>query len=311
MYPQQFEKLVVAVCQNILGIGVQGFSTGPDGGRDARFIGKANSFPSETASIEGKVIVQAKHTEGIAERFSDSDFSGDSASSILSKEIPRIRQLHHQGEIDHYILFSNRRLGAEANKYIVDRIEKETNVKNAHMVGIDDLDRYIKSYPQVLGIADLDPMDMPLRVSSDDFADIIVALFKQQVIIRTATPPADKILRVRFDSKNIINGLSKDYAEVILRNYLKYFGNIKKFLESPDNDEMLEKYGEVAAEFNLRIIEHRKEHQTFDQLLNYLLYILMNRDSDLRSHKKLTRVMLFYMYWNCDIGNEPNDSKTD
>ena len=31
----QFESLIVAICQFLLGAGVQGFATGPDGGRDA------------------------------------------------------------------------------------------------------------------------------------------------------------------------------------------------------------------------------------------------------------------------------------
>ena len=37
--PDQFESLVVAVCQFLLGAAVQGFATGRDGGRDAKFMG--------------------------------------------------------------------------------------------------------------------------------------------------------------------------------------------------------------------------------------------------------------------------------
>jgi hypothetical protein len=37
----QFETLIVLLCQRLLGISVQGFATGPDGGRDARFHGTA------------------------------------------------------------------------------------------------------------------------------------------------------------------------------------------------------------------------------------------------------------------------------
>lgn len=32
LYEEQFENLVIAVCQKILGIGVKGFAKGPDGG---------------------------------------------------------------------------------------------------------------------------------------------------------------------------------------------------------------------------------------------------------------------------------------
>jgi hypothetical protein len=34
---EQFEMLIVLLCQKLLGIGVQGFSKGKDGGRDAKF----------------------------------------------------------------------------------------------------------------------------------------------------------------------------------------------------------------------------------------------------------------------------------
>ncbi len=44
--------------------------------------------------------------------------------------------------------------------------------------------------------------------------------------------------------------------------------------------------------------------------MEYLIDLLFNRDPILRQHKRLTRVMLFYMYWNCDIG-EIGDATAD
>ncbi len=35
----QFERLIVFLCQRLLGISVQGFAKGPDGGRDGKFVG--------------------------------------------------------------------------------------------------------------------------------------------------------------------------------------------------------------------------------------------------------------------------------
>ena len=60
----QFEVLIVLLCQRLLGIAVQGFAKGPDGGRDAKFVGTAELHPSKTAPWVGTVIVQAKHTNG-------------------------------------------------------------------------------------------------------------------------------------------------------------------------------------------------------------------------------------------------------
>jgi len=66
---EQFEKLVVFLCQRLLGIGVQGFAKGPDGGRDAKFVGTAELHPSTAAPWEGITIIQAKHTNGYNKNF--------------------------------------------------------------------------------------------------------------------------------------------------------------------------------------------------------------------------------------------------
>ena len=66
----QFEELVIEFCAELLGNGVQGFVTGPDGGRDARFSGTAMLVPSETDPWSGKIVIQAKHTELLNKAFS-------------------------------------------------------------------------------------------------------------------------------------------------------------------------------------------------------------------------------------------------
>jgi hypothetical protein len=77
LYDQQFEELVIEVCAELLGSGIQPFSSGKDGGRDARFVGAARCFPSEIEPRSGKFVIQAKHTEHPFAKFSDRDFSGD------------------------------------------------------------------------------------------------------------------------------------------------------------------------------------------------------------------------------------------
>ena len=61
-------------------------------------------------------------------------------------------------------------------------------------------------------------------------------------------------------------------------------------------------YESVVEEFQLKIIAKRRNYHVFDDVMNYLLDLLFARDPLLRANKRLTRVMLFYMYWNCDIG---------
>ena len=66
----------------------------------------------------------------------------------------------------------------------------------------------------------------------------------------------------------------------------------------------------IIDEFNFKIIAKRQNYQLFDEVMNYLADLLFNRDPVLKKNQKLTRVMLFYMCWNCDIG-ETSDAETD
>src|SRR3954447_16111925 len=116
---EQFETLVVFLCQRLLGISVQGFAKGPDGGRDAKFVGTAELHPSKAAPWVGTTIIQAKHTNGYNRNFSESDFySTAGTNTVLGKEIPRITKLRAAEQLDHYMLFANRRLAGNAESEI-------------------------------------------------------------------------------------------------------------------------------------------------------------------------------------------------
>lgn len=310
----QFEQLVVCLCQHVLGISVQGFAKGPDGGRDAKFVGTAELFPSKAAPWVGTTIIQAKHTNGYNKNFSESDFfSKTAANSVLGKEIPRIKKLCAAKQLDHYMLFANRRLAGNAETEIREYIAAECAVPatSIYLCGVEQLETWLKRFPQAAKDADLDPVDSPLIVSPDDLAEVVQALARQidGVTVLLDDPPTN---RVTYEQKNALNNMSVEYAKAQRRKYLKETAQIRTFLAAPENLELLRMYESVVDEFQLKIIAKRKNYQTFDELMEYLVDLLFNRDPVLRqnAHKRLTRAMLFYMYWNCDIG-EVDDAATD
>ena len=175
----QFETLIVLVCQNLLGISVQGFAEGPDGGRDAKFAGTAELHPSKAAPWVGTTIIQAKHTNGYNRSFSETDFFSDqSASTIIAKEVPRIKKLRKDNGLDHYMLFANRRLTANAENDIRAHISKECAIPDQfiYLCGLEQLELLLKRFPEVARLADLDPVDSPLMVSPDDLCEVVEAL---------------------------------------------------------------------------------------------------------------------------------------
>jgi hypothetical protein len=110
--------------------------------------------------------------------------------------------------------------------------------------------------------------------------------------------------RVAYERKNALNAMSEEYAKAQRKKYLKETVQIHAFLAAPGNRELLRMYESVVDEFQLKIIAKRRDYQTFDAVMEYLIDLLFSRDPILRqhAHKRLTRAVLFYMYWNCDIG---------
>ena len=310
----QFEVLIVLLCQRLLGIAVQGFAKGPDGGRDAKFVGTAELHPSKAAPWVGTVIVQAKHTNGYNRSFSELDFySTSSSNTVVGKEVPRIKKLRDAKQLDHYMLFANRRLTGNSETEIRDHIAAECGVpaSSIYLCGLEQLELWLKRFPEVAQEANLDAVDSPLIVSPDDLAEVVQALARQKDGL-TALLDDPPTVRVTYEEKNALNNMTAAYAKEQRRKYLQETAQIRTFLAAPENIELLRMYESVVDEFQLKILAKRKDYQTFDEVMEYLVDLLFNRDPVLRqhAHKRLTRAVLFYMYWNCDIG-EVGDAAAD
>jgi hypothetical protein len=304
---EQFETLVVFLCQRLLGIGVQGFAKGPDGGRDAKFVGTAELFPSKSASWTGITIIQAKHTNGYNRNFLEADFYSKDrkTNSVLGKEIPRIKKLRDNRQLDHYMLVANRRLAGNAEGVIVKYISEPCGIakESIYLCGLEQLEMWLRTFPDIAKLVPLDLVDSPLTVTSDDLAEVVLALARQKDEVKALLddPPTP---RVTYEQKNTLNNMSKEYANAQRKKYLKETPQIHAFLAAPENLELLRMYESVVDEFQFKIIAKRKDYQTFDDVMEYLVDLLFSRDPVLRqhAHKRLTRAVLFYMYWNCDIG---------
>lgn len=304
---KQFETLVVLLCQRLLGISTQGFAEGPDGGRDAKFVGAAELYPSTAAPWIGTTVIQAKHTNGYNRHFSESDFYNPKAetNTVLGKELPRILKLREAKQLDHYFLFANRRLAGNAESEIRAYLAKRCGIPEGSIgvCGVEQLELWLKRFPEIAAQADLDPVDSPLIVSPDDLAEVVQALARHRSSVSSVIddPPTP---RVSYEEKNALNNMTAMYAREQRKRYLKETSSIRAFLAAPENGELLQLYESVVDEFQLKIVAKRRDYQTFDDVMEYLIDLLFARDAVLRqrAHKRLTRAILFYMYWNCDIG---------
>lgn len=298
---KQFERLVVQCMRKLFGPGVQAFAAGRDGGRDALFVGTAERFPSTASPWEGTTVCQAKHTLGTNRHFSESSFGGTANSSVISEELPRIKKLVENEELTNYILFSNRRLGGVFGPELTARIAEEAGIAKdrVFLVGTEHLDDLLKEFPEVVALANIDPVDGPLLVSSADLAEVILAIGDE---LGAPTSFAEPVDRVSFETKNAINSMTPEFADELSRRYMGRTKQIEDFLADPGNSEPLARYEAAVEDFQLKIIAKRKNHQTFDEVFNHLVEVLVSRDGVLARRPSLVRAMLFYMYWHCDIG---------
>ena len=192
-----FENLINTICQKILGTGVVVFSEGKDGGRDGKFDGFAQNYPSETDSWSGKFIIQAKHTSNPIASCSDNNFE-----KIVDEEIKKIKELNDNNEVDNYLLFTNRKYSAITGERLTNKIKHETGVENSVIIGKEVINnQYLNSNKEIVKQYQLDLNHIPFDFSDDEIKDIIL-VFKKQ------------LPEIKKDVKRKVDQLKYDYSHI-------------------------------------------------------------------------------------------------
>lgn len=290
----EFESLVGAVCLNILGTGTLVFAAGKDGGRDAAFNGCAQKFPSESSPLSGKFVIQAKHTNNPVGSCSDSEFA-----RLLESEHPKILTLIKNGELEHYLVFTNRKKPAD------DGVKKEQilislGLQTAHILGLEQLRSWLTEHPKVWSNLGFDRFDTPIRIQIDDLTTIITAFHSS--LAEGFRPSPENFTFVPKPQKNKINKLSEPYFEEIRTRSLPYFKQIEDFLKNPRNIEFREMYDDTTDEIRRKITSSGETFGSFDDALTYIIdHVTLNNEA-LRRRRRFAAIFLHYMYYTCDIG---------
>lgn len=308
--PFGFEDLVVDLCRILLGEGTHGFAEGRDGGRDARFDGTTNDYPSARAPWSGITIIQAKHTSRLNASYSDTDFNG--SSGVLEKEIPRIIHLMDSGDLDHYVMFANRKLTGGEDSAIRKRISSESGLNSAdiQIMGVDDIDRLLREHKDMAERHALDLLAAPLRITRDALAEVIEAMHDAIGSTELAVND-DPVKRTSLKRKNELNNVSDDEIAPFRKRYLKDTSRVEDFLSNPMNRDLLEKYNDAVDELNYRLPDLIKQTGSFMGAWNRIYDIMTDHEATLRRHVRLVRAVQFYMYWNCDFGRREDDDQTE
>lgn len=290
----EFESLVTDICRLIFGMATISFSEGKDGGRDGIFHG----LPKNFNGLSGKYIIQAKKTGTLNASCSDKDFL-----TIINIEIPKIKKLVEENNLDYYVLFTNRKLSAIQNQKLMDLIKKECKTKEVYIQGLETLNSLLND--KLISKYNLSNYREPLRINPQDLKSIIFEFDrnKSKIINKNFI---NKIEAFNIIEKNRVNNLSDDfYREVILKSSNIRFNEIDLFLQDPINEEFNDMYKEVSSEFQEKIFTKLKSIKYFEEVFDILYDEILVKIPEVKK-RSLIRLFLHYMYINCDIGKSPN-----
>lgn len=297
-----FEKLANRICQSILGIGTISFAKGRDGGKDGKFTGTATKFPSEKSPWSGKFIIQAKHSSSPVASCNDPDFK-----STIETEIQKVKKLKQNGEIDCYIIFTNRKYSGDSGEKLLAKIKKDTGLDNVILIGKEALnDQYIKPNKNIISEFQLDLNHIPFDFSEEEIKNIILEFHKELPSIKTDLDA--QVNKVKFDfdkikieEKNKKNQLGQEYYEnEILAHSLQDFDKIESFLSDPRNEDFKEQYFDIAAELRNLIQIKRTNFALFEEIFVFIFKKLS--DGNTLRGKRHIFTLLHFMYYECLIG---------
>lgn len=300
---EEFENLVIRIGKELLGIGCKTFSVGKDGAKDSWFTGTAEYYPSKTTPWTGTFNLQAKFTKVQNASCSDNEFSVNQ-TSVLQKEIVRLKEVMKTTAFDNYIIFTNRKLSGGTHPTIVKMLQNGLGIQNAEIIGREDLDSYLTDYPHIADQFGLYKFQAPLRFYEKELRDVIIVFSDQRkAILNEAKSYITSFTVIDKVKKNELNNLSKDYFEFLKNHSLQYFEEIEKFLREPKNELYMKMYSNTVSDLQDAIIIERNRFNEFEHIIKHLVdYTVGNNEDKLKELRKIVRVFLHFMYFNCDIG---------
>lgn len=299
---REFEFLVVSMCKVWLGEGTTAFAAGRDGGRDARFHGTAQSYPSTTAPWDGHIVIQAKHTTTPNASCSDSDFSRYFDDGDKS-ELPKVERLIKEGILKYYMVFTNRKLTGGADEKLLKKI-RALSLTDACIIGLEEIDGFLHRNTNIARRLPVNDYARPFEFNPDDMIDVIVAV--KDVVQMDDSPHSsaeDFSLVNKKKVKNKVNKMSDNYYQtVVVNQYMPLFEKMRSFLRNERNAEYRDLYHDIADELRHKIAQYRDRFDSFEDIIGYLYELVIQERVRLRGKRRYVTFLLCYMYDDCDIG---------
>ncbi len=181
------------------------------------------------------------------------------------------------------------------DKYLVREINKIQNLGQ-----LEDILEFLKK--------ELLEVKFPEILIQEDIKDCINILerdFGSTKSIRTSIEPRngdDFIIR-----KNSINSVSWDFFKNRIRGHIKYNKEINDFLSDPINKDSQYRYFGVTQAIQ-SYYQEQKQPYSFENIFREVFSKISSYDDDVPGLTIKLKIILHNMYFNCDIGNNPNEN---
>jgi hypothetical protein len=294
-----FEELVRDIGFKILGAALSPFKDGPDGGRDARFDGTPNAWPSESQQEKGQYVVQCKHTKRADACCSHEDFK-----KLMRQEVPKVKALVAAKELTHYMVFTNRTKPADEDVAFRGRFNKINGVANSWLLGRENVALFLRAYPEIWDQYE-EEVRNPVRFNRDDLIEIIrdFAKFMNTTSVQV---PFQTLRHLKLEDKNRVNGISSEYFADMQRHTMPQFEHIRAFLENPRNERDLNLYRDTTDDLRgrLRTMLNNKEVVSLEHGMDQIRDQFIASDPRFKGKRRWVRTFIDYMYSTCDIGRD-------
>lgn len=135
-----------------------------------------------------------------------------------------------------------------------------------------------------------------------DLLNEVLGILKQN-IVDSLSPSVDSIPPRDIKKKNKKNNMSKDYFEnIVCGEYLPFFQQIEDYFKNVNNKARLEDYIDICKTINMQYFAKRNEYDKFEEFIALCYRTYFCSGSYKQEVNKYCRILLNYMYWHCDIG---------
>jgi len=190
--------------------------------------------------------------------------------------------------------------------------------KNKHIIDIEDVLKAIKqlsedTQKEVLAILESNVYKLKSKFIEDitpqDIAKVLEGFSTQNPdLINSISESIRKIYRTEFHVKNRINNLSEGYIKLILQQSLPFFDQFRSFLEKSENRNLKKIYHNITTDLQKVILIERTAYAEFDEIFGVIEDTCKAKVPELVADRRTLQILLHFMYFQCDIGENKNDN---